>query len=299
MRDNKSLLLALLAAGLVITWVYHIYDKSQYSTKSNEVLVKDTLAVTKAVSDSLREFFANTLHQLSSEKVEVDSVNNLLSGELDQKVNEINTLKAEISDILKKKTLTQADLTNAQFKIDSLKKTLAIIKLEKQALADKGKKLNTITSELTNEISLQQDGKTSPLKPKATAVFNTSSVKLVAYGDGLQNETETKSQENAKKLIASFTVKNNLISEKHAEIIAIVTDPAGKSIIPEVWDAGSFETKNEGRKVYTKKINFDYNKGEAKHIIFSVEPDNFEKGVYKLSLYQNGVRIGVTSWKLS
>ena len=36
MRDNKSILLALLAAGLVITWGYHLYDKSQYSNQTRE-----------------------------------------------------------------------------------------------------------------------------------------------------------------------------------------------------------------------------------------------------------------------
>ena len=41
MRDNKSILLALLAAGLVITWGYHLYDKSQYSNHPKEVFVKD------------------------------------------------------------------------------------------------------------------------------------------------------------------------------------------------------------------------------------------------------------------
>ena len=68
MRDNKSILLALLAGGLVVTWVYHLYDKNQYSNNVKEVFVKDSSAVAKAVSDSLRGFFIQTLEQLDPKK---------------------------------------------------------------------------------------------------------------------------------------------------------------------------------------------------------------------------------------
>jgi len=61
MRDNKTLLLALLAGGLIITWIYHIYDKSQYSNHTREVFVKDSTAVAEAVSDSLRKYYSRTL----------------------------------------------------------------------------------------------------------------------------------------------------------------------------------------------------------------------------------------------
>ena len=111
MRDTKSLLLALLATGLVITWVYHIYDKSKYSTLTREVFVKDSIAVAEAVSDSLRKYYSNTLDQLGVEKMQIDSSNNLLKGELGIKITEINKLRADIGDILKRKNLTQSDLS--------------------------------------------------------------------------------------------------------------------------------------------------------------------------------------------
>ena len=105
-------------------------------------------------------------------------------------------------------------------------------------------------------------------------------------------------QEEANKFISSFTVKNNSTGYQNAEIIIVISDPSGKSVNPEVWDAGSFQTKTEGRKVYTRKLLFEYNKGETKKLEFALEPENFEKGVYKISLYHNGFRIGQSSWKL-
>jgi hypothetical protein len=305
-KDNKSLLLALLAIGLIITWGYHLYDKSQYSNKPKEVLVKDPTIVAKAVSDSLREFFTHTLNQLGNEKIETDSANSSLNEDMKQKINEIDTLKNEIGTILKRSILTQADLTEAQLKIDSLKRKLTAIKNEDKTLAEQSNKVDGIESRLSNETNSQQqhntkikDEKRTVAKVDAIPVFTASSIKFAAYSQLSENETETTSQETAKKFIASFTVKNNSINEKNAEIIVVVTDPSGKSINPEVWDAGSFETKYEGRKVYTKRIRFEYNKGEVKRLNLTLEPENFVKGTYKLSLYNNGVRIGETSWKLS
>jgi hypothetical protein len=88
-------------------------------------------------------------------------------------------------------------------------------------------------------------------------------------------------QHNKRKRInwlPSFTVQNNILDLQSAEVVVVITDPSGKSLNTEVWDVGSFETKTDGRKIYTRKVKFEYNKGEAKHLIFSLEPDNFEKG---------------------
>ncbi|HEV8273286.1 MAG TPA: hypothetical protein VGQ04_18360, partial [Chitinophagaceae bacterium] len=130
-------------------------------------------------------------------------------------------------------------------------------------------------------------------------LFVASGIRFAAYKvQPDQKEIETTQQDEANKFISSFTVKNSVAGFQNAEIIVVVSDPSGKSVNPEVWDAGSFETKTEGRKVYTRKLLFEYNKGETKRLQFSLEPENFEKGTYKLSLYYNGIRIGESTWKL-
>jgi hypothetical protein len=302
-KDNKLLLLLLLSAGLVITWVYHLYDKSQYANQTKEILVKDSSAVAKAVSDSLREFFTNTLNQLGNDKLVVDSGSTVLNGELEQKVTEINVLKQDISDILKRKNLTQADLTEAKIKIDDLKLKLAGLKTEDTKLTNEGKRLDGVITQLTSEINTKQetgtDNKQIP-KKNENSVFIASDIRFAAFSTQPdKKETETTQQGNANKFVSSFIVRNNTVGFQDAEIIVVVSDPSGKSVNPEVWDAGSFVTKNEGRKVYSRKMKFEYNKGETKRLNFSLEPDSFEKGIYKLSLYHNGVRIGGSTWKLS
>ena len=308
MRDNKSILLALLAAGLVITWVYHIYDKSQYSNHTREVFVKDSIAVAEAVSDSLRVYYTRTLDQLGVEKLEIDSTNSSLKGELGQRITEINRLRSEIGIILKRKNLTQADLTEAKTKIDDLQMMIDDLKTENSSLSDERTKLNGVLAQLNGEMnSLQQnmqkvsaENRDLAQKINEASVFIASEIKFAAVNvKADEKESETTQQKKANKLVTSFTVQNNILDLQSAEVVVVITDPTGKSLNTEVWDVGSFETKTDGRKIYTRKVKFEYNKGEAKHLIFSLEPDNFEKGIYKLSLYHNGIRIGESSLKLS
>lgn len=305
MKDSKPLLLLLLSAGLIITWGYHLYDKSRYVNQTKEIFVKDTSAVAKAVADSLREFFTHTLNELDTANIQTDSINNLAEVDLQNKITGINQLRQDIREILKRKELKQADITAVKIKIDDLKIRLADLKKEDTTATNE--KLNGIVAELNKEVKSRQQNiqktgvaNSQPGKIEETPVFIVSDIRFAAYSaQAGQKEIETTEQERANKFIASFTVRNNTAGFQNAEIIAVIADPTGKSVNPELWDAGSFETKNEGRKIYTRKIKFEYNKGETKRLLFSLEPDTFEKGTYKLTLYHNGVRIGQSTWKLS
>jgi len=308
MRDNKTILLAFLAAGLVITWIYHIYDKSQYSNHTREVFVKDSIAVAEAVSDSLRIYYTRALDQLGVEKLQIDSSNSSLKGELGQRVTEINKLRDEIGIILKRKNLSQADLNEAKTKINDLQSRIENMRRENTSLAEERTKLNGVLAQLNGEMnSLQQnmekvsaENKDLTQKINDASVFIASEIKFAAVNvKADEKESETTQQKKANKFVTSFTVQNNILDLERAEVIVVITDPSGKSLNTEVWDAGSFETKTDGRKIYTLRVKFEYNKGEAKRLIFSLEPNSFEKGTYKLSLYHNGIRIGESSWKLS
>lgn len=308
MKDSKNLLLGLLSAGLIITWVYHLYDKTHYAGQTHEVFIKDSTAVAEAVSDSLRKYYSKTLDELSTEKLEIDSTNDLLKGELGQKIREINKLRNEIGNILKRKNLTESDLSEAKTKIEDLEKRIDDLKSENTSLADERQKLNGILNQLNGEMnSLQQniqkvnaENKLLTQKINDASVFIASELRFAAYNvRSDQKEIETSQQKRADKFVISFIVQNNVTDFDNAEIVVVITDPTGKSLLAEVWDTGNFDTKTEGRKIYTRKIKFEYAKGEAKKLIFSLEPDKFIKGNYKLGLYHKGVRIGTANWNLS
>ena len=262
MRDNKSILLALLAAGLVITWAYHLYDKGQYSNQTKEVLVKDTSAIAKAVSDSLKGFFMHTLDQLDPEKIQTDSLTRPFTDSVwIQKLVAVNQLRFDVRNILEQKDISKEELSTVKIKIDTIQ--LKMIELEKEsARLNNSKKPHSDLTQLKNDISTQPSNKTTPVENQiqsktsnATSLFVATGIRFAAYKvQPDQKEIETTRQGEANKFISSFSVKNNSTGFQNAEIIIVISDPSGKSVNPEVWDAGSFETKNEGRKVYSRKL---------------------------------------------
>jgi predicted nuclease with TOPRIM domain len=308
MKDNRSLLLLFLCTALVLTWVYHLYDKSHYSNRTREVYIKDSIAVAEAVSDSLKKIFTKTLDELSIEKLNIDSANTTLKGELDVRISEINTLKSNIGLILKRKNLTQADLSEAREKISNLQDKIESIRNENLSLADERKRLSGILAQLNLEMnSLQQtmqkvNAENTELARKINeaSTFVASEIKFSAVNLRLdQKEIDTRQVKKADKFVASFVVQNYIADFQNAEVVIIITGPDGKTLNTEVWDAGSFETKTEGRKNFTRKMKFEYTKGEAKRLLFTIQPDVFQKGAYTFSLYHNGIKIGETNWKLS
>lgn len=307
-KDSRSILLALLSVGLITTWVYHLYDKSNYASITKEIYIKDSIAVAEAVSDSLKRIFTQSLNQLGVEKSSIDSANKTLKGELGQRIQNINKLRADIGDILKKKNITQADLTDARNMIQDLQQKIEAMRSENTSLADERKKLNGILDQLNGEMnSLQKniqqltvENNEMSQKINDASIFIASEIKFSAIDVKQdQKEAETAQFKKADKFVVSFTVQNNVTDFQNAEVVIIITDPSGKILKTEVWDSGSFDTKSEGRKAFTRKLKFEYKKSESKKIIFTIQPDNFEKGTYKFNLYHNGIMIGEVGCNLN
>ncbi|MEQ1678128.1 MAG: hypothetical protein ABL876_15580, partial [Chitinophagaceae bacterium] len=114
MKDTKTLLLAMLSVGLVGTWVYHLYDKTQYSKRRTEIFIKDSIAVAQGVQDSLQKIYSQTINNLDAELDSAKSTTGVLQGELGAKLAEINRLRAELSTILKRKNFNENDLAQAR-----------------------------------------------------------------------------------------------------------------------------------------------------------------------------------------
>ena len=75
------------------------------------------------------------------------------------------------------------------------------------------------------------------------------------------------------------------------EMLVVVLQPDGRVLKNSEWDAGSFNTQ-EGKKLYSYKLNFTYARGEPKRLNFSLRADRYQKGNYTMQLYYNGLMIG-------
>ena len=90
MRDIKPLLILLLAIGLVSTWVYHIYDKSQYTSLVANVSDDDK----NEAQDSLKAIYSSLVTQMGDSLSSVQTT-------AEDRLKEINVLKNEIRALLK------------------------------------------------------------------------------------------------------------------------------------------------------------------------------------------------------
>jgi|GEM_PF-383558 len=302
MKD-RSLLLLLLSVGLVGTWVYHLYDKSRYSLLSSQTApAADTAAIIAAYKDSLSEAVSFSEKPSVSGTESIDS----LKMQLDSRMKEINFLKRNAGNILKNKNISEADLKEARALIRNLRLRIDEMKEQNTSLEDERAALTRELAQLNIEIdslqhNIQRLGTENQQLSKVisdASVFIASDLKLYAVRTG-GKETPTTLARRAGKLVVSFNVQNNIKSYPNAELVIVILDPAGNVIMDDMWQSRSFDTRAEGVKNFTRKMRFEYIKGESKNLIFSISPEQFEKGTYQLIIYHNGVKIGQSTLGLS
>lgn len=307
MKDIKPLLLLLLSIGLVSTWIYHIYDKTIYSQRRTEVYIKDSAAVADAIKDSLNKIYSATINDLDDRltysRVNADS----LQSRFDSKLKEINRLKADIGGILNKRHFSKNDLKTAKQKIRELKQRVNELRGQNLTMEEEKKQLNSVLEHLTQNVDtlqknirrLSTENESLNEKISFASIFIASELKLDAIQVKRSGEEPTSQAKKTDKLIASFIVQNRVNQFSNAELTAVLIKPDGQVMQSTVWDSGSFDTKNEGKKSFTCKIKFDYEKGEQKNLLFTIDTGKCEKGTYTLQLWHNGIMIGQATKKLS
>lgn len=300
MRDIKSLLLALLSVGLICTWIYHLYDKTMYSQRRTEIYIKDSIAVAEGVRDSLQKIYAVAINDLDSKlDSSVRGIDSLQS-ELGTKMDQIKNLKKEIGDILGKRGVTREELGLARNKINELQQMVDDLRTQNGTMEDERKRLAALMEQLNGEMrgleqnirKLGEENKVLTEKINMASVFVASEIKLSAVTLKGSREEETSSAKKTKKFVFSFVVQNNVSEYNGAEVYVVITAPDGQVMHNLDWEARTIETKSDGTKEYTLKIRLDYQKGEQKHQLFTIDADRYQKGSYTLQIYHNGYRIG-------
>jgi uncharacterized phage infection (PIP) family protein YhgE len=300
MKDIRSLLLILLSFGLVATWVYHFYDKATYSHPKTEITSTDSTAVADGVRDSLRKVYSATISNLDLRLDSTRNTSDSLQTQLIIKVKEVNKLKTEISSILKNPKSTNSELSLARQKMKELEDIVEELRNEKNVLELERKELNARLDQMSGEVgNLQQnirrlddENKNLAEKIKLASVFVASTLHFTAIDEREVKEQETLQAKKADKFVASFVLQNNFNEYMNAEIMIVIIEPDGHVLQSSTWDSGSFDTRTEGRKSYTRKMRFDYTKGEQKALIFTLDVDTFQKGTYTLQIWHTGMRIG-------
>ena len=330
MRDSKSSLLLLVSLILFLmsfiilcTWGYNVYYKDKEAKRKPVLIAEDSATIAKATSaianatrDSLQKIYAATIKELDSKLDSTFKYGDSLKGPLDVKLNEFFKLRNEITTILKDRN-NNANLGVARQKIGELQKRVDELIGRNNDVEQENKRLYAMLKQLSANMKEPDQQSVRPMVfenrsvPESTGNSNTttpsnitsgfiaSDLKLAALMETDNNkELETSQALQTDKLVGSFIVKNDNNANSNAEVIVVVLQPNGQVLQKSSWESGTFNTR-EGKKIYSCKMRFDYNKGEVKRLNFSLSADKYMKGNYIMQIYHNGILIGKLSRLLS
>ena len=300
-NDNRKLIYGILITALVLTWGYIFYDKSK--TKETVTLLETKISNVDSARNAIQAEYT-----LVSAKADSLTQNNLqLHGSLAEKGTEIQKLKVNIGNILRKKDATAAELADAKNmisdlngKINGLFVEIEKLKGENQTLTTSNQQLSTEKTQLTTDKqNLEQNlSKTATEKQQladkvdVASTLQASHIAILAIdlkSNGKEKETNTAKSADFMRVI--FTVDANRVTPSGSkDFYIIITGPDGKSFN----DGGNFTTREDGEKGFTNKVSVAYEQGKPMPpVSFNWKKnDKYVEGNYKIEIYNNGFKIG-------
>ncbi|MBI5858749.1 MAG: hypothetical protein HZB42_14045 [Sphingobacteriales bacterium] len=295
-KNYKNLMIGLLAAGLLGTWGYLLYDKN----KSGDKIDKQQTVIESQDSkiSDLQKDFDNALVRLDS----LTGANNTLSGQnADLKAKydkDIAARKAEIRRILNDKNATAAELAKAKTLIADLNDKITGLETEVARLTGENQQLTVANTNLKQEKSDLEQNLATTKTEKAdlektvdvASTFSASNIQVMPMNEKKSGkEKETVSAKRVDKLLVSFDIENRIARSGPADMYLIVTAPDGK-VISE--NSNTLNTRTDGDKPFTAKLPVDYVQGQRKNVQFPIRQNDFMTGDYKIEIYHNGFKIG-------
>jgi hypothetical protein len=293
-NTTRNVLIGLLAAGLLGTWGYVLYDKN----KTQDVIQVKSAEVSTATTarDSVQTIYNEALTRLDS----LVGSNNNLSGQLTERQSEIVKLKNQINSIMRNKNASAADLRRARNLIASLNDKISGLEAEVARLMGENQQLASNNTVLTHEkqrlttdlqTTTQQKEELSQ-KVDVASTFSASNFNIKGVDEKRNGkEKETDKAKKVNKLIVSFDVENRIAQSGPADLYVIVTAPDGQVISNPSMGSGTLTTRSDGDKAFTTKQSIEYEQGTHKTVSFPLRQDKFQTGDYKIEVYHNGFKI--------
>lgn len=295
-RDSKNLIIILLAAGILGTWAYFLYDKNQGDQK---IASQQTQIVALDSSKTeLQKSFDAALTRLDS----LTGYSNELEGKLTERNKEIAGLKGRIRTILNQKNISEQERKKAMgliaelnTKINGLEEEVARLTQENQTLTQEKTVLTQEKESLTQNLQTTTEQKAeAERKVDIASTLNAGNIAITPINEkNGGKEKITSTAKRVDKLVISFDVDNRILESGNTEVFVAITGPDGKPIAVEALGSGKFQTRDEGEKLFTAKVPVEVEAGKRKHVEFAWKQNSpFQTGNYKIEVYHNGFKIG-------
>lgn len=295
-KDNKNLIIILLSIGIIASWAYLLYQKNE----SEKIIVqyqKENSFIDSSKTE-LEKSYNDALGRLDS----LSTYNNELEGKLSSNTSEIEKLKGRIGGLMKKQRLSETEKKEAANLIKELNDKISGLEQEVARLNAENQQLNTdLTSEKEKTTQLTTDLKSTnsakqelEKKVDVASTLNASNISITPIDERKGGkEKATATAKRVDKLVISFDVENRIAGSGTTNVYVCMVAPDGKPVAVEALGSGKFQTREEGEKLYTSKVNVDYEVGKKKHVEFAWKQNSaFQTGNYKIEVYHNGFKIG-------
>jgi predicted nucleic acid-binding Zn-ribbon protein len=290
----KNIAIGVLAAGLLGTWGYFLYDKNQSDEKIQ--ISQNQASSAMSSKDSVTMLYNDALTRLDS----ITGSNNNMQGQLSDNQSEITKLKSEINSILRKKNASQAELARAKSLIATLNDRIGNLEAEVARLTGENQELASNNVQLSQERDVLQTNLQTTTAEKeelaqtvdVASTFSASNIAIRPVNEKRSGkEKETTTARRVDKLVISFDVENRVARTGPADLYVIVTAPNGQVINDPNLGSGTLTTRTDGDKQFTSKVTSEYEQGTRKNIQVPLRQNDFQTGDYRIEIYQNGFKI--------
>jgi prefoldin subunit 5 len=286
-NNSSKIIIGILVVALIGSWIYFNNTKTEIiNTYDNKVAVIDS-----AKSKIQSEFIA-----VAAKADSLTQQNTQLQGDLLDKSAQIQKLKSNIGNILRKQDATNKELAEAKTLIDELNgKVSGLFADLSKAQAD-NKELTTKNQDLTNANTTLNSNLTASQKEKErlqdlgstlhASSFNIQSLRI--REDGTEKKTNNTRRANTLRL--SFLIdKNKITPAGTQELYVCITSPDGKAFS----EGGKFNTREDGTRDFANKISVQYEQNKELNVSYDIKQTNqLLEGEYKIEVYHNGFKIG-------
>ena len=309
-KDNRNIVYGVLVAALLGTWGYVIFDKSK-STEKIEQLQTQYVNVDSNRNEvqSLYNQSLARLDSLTGYNQQLGDSLEMQKGMAGERGREIAKLKGDIKSILSKRNATQAELAKAKSMIEELNTSITGYVAEIEKLKGENQELVLRNDQITTEKQVVEKtlAETQVAKQQADSTLDigstlhASSMRITPINEKSGGkEKETSTAKRVDKLRIGFDLDENRISNSgEKELYVCLYGPDGQPISIPAYGSGTFNTREEGQKFFTNKVNVNYEQGKRSAVSFDWKQDQkFQTGDYRVEVYHNGFKIGEGTAKL-
>ena len=296
-NNGRNILTALLVIALLGTWGYIIFDKNKTRQKEQD-LTSQIVNSDSSKNELQRELddAALRLDALKTSNVKADSL-------LKTKDKDIDALKARVQTIINNKNATSAQLAEAKRLIAQLKGNIETYTAQIDSLTVANAQLtenNRVVTQQRDVVQKNYDSANQVIKQKEDVIDVGSTLHASDFTiQGIKEkhngkEKVTSTAKRVDKLSIAFTIDENRITQSGPkDIYVCITAPDGSPISVDALGSGTFTTRDNIQKAFTKKVQINYVQGQKQSVkVEWSQNSKFQTGNYKIEIYNNGFKIG-------